>query len=182
MNGRMVFYMHRLSAVILLFFIVSPSAANAGERDDTSGEAFNWKGAMTQSLYFLGIEHTFRLTEERTRTELKGPFFPDWKASVEGVQSWSDGGSFFANYIAHPMQGGVSGFIQIQNDGRGNRWSFRVREHTGIAECERLGGPQFTARSLNWDRLAKQRLETLGRRKGLQAMWIWSSRQPAGWG
>ena len=59
MNGRMVFYMHRLSAVILLFFIVSPSAANAGERDDTSGEAFNWKGAMRSLSIFWELNIHF---------------------------------------------------------------------------------------------------------------------------
>jgi hypothetical protein len=124
MNGCLVVYMHRLPAIILLFFIISPSTANAGERDDTSVATFNWEGAATQSLYFLGIEHAQRLTQEKTRNELKGPFFPDWKDSVAGLHGWSDGGSFFTNYIAHSMQGGVAGFIQIQNDAHGRSMEF----------------------------------------------------------
>jgi hypothetical protein len=136
MIGRRVFYMHRVSAVVLLFFIVSPSTGNAGQRDNTSSETFNWKGAMTQSFYFLGIEHGFRMTQEKTRNELKGPFFPDWKESVAGVHGWGDGDPIFTNYVAHPMQGGVAGFIQIQNDphgrsvefsGSGTYWNSRMR-------------------------------------------------------
>ena len=171
-----------LSAVVVLFFIASPSTANAGERDNTNGATDNREGAATQSLYFLGIEHAQRLTQEKTRNELKGPFFPDWKESVAGLHGWSDGGSLFTNYIAHSMQGGVAGFIQIQNDAHGRSLEFSRSKTYWNSRCARLGGPRFTARSLNWDRLAKRRSEMLGRRKGLQAMWIWSSRQPAGWG
>jgi len=124
MSGGLVVYMHKLSAAVLLFCLVSPSTGSAGQHDNTSGATFNWQSAVTQSFYFLGIEHGFRLTQAKTRRKLNGPFFRDWKESVAGVHGWDDGDSVFTNYIAHPMQGGVAGFIQIQNDARGRSAEF----------------------------------------------------------
>ena len=125
MSGRLVVYMHRLSAVVLLFCLVPPSMGTAGEPErQTHGKTFDWQNAASQSLFFLGMEHGFRLTQAKTRHELKGPFFPDWKESVAGVQGWGDGDTVFTNYIAHPMQGGVAGFIQIQNDAHGRSAEF----------------------------------------------------------
>jgi hypothetical protein len=165
MNHAFV-YMHRLSAVVLLFFLVSPSTGSAGELDNMSGEAFNWKGAMTQSLYFLGIEHVFRLTEERTRTELKGPFFPDWKESVAGVQGWSDGGSFFANYIAHPMQGGVAGFIQIQNDGQGRSLEFSGSRAYWNSRLRALGWAAIYSTQFELGPISEATIGNVGKKKG----------------
>src|SRR4051812_9143019 len=37
---------------------------------------FQWHSAVKQSLFFLSIQHSFRMvTEPGTRAELKGPFF-----------------------------------------------------------------------------------------------------------
>ena len=82
-------------------------------------KGFRWKPAIIQSLEFLAIEHGVRLHEQKTRAGLKGPFFPDWGTSVRSVSGWGDGDDWLTNYIAHPMQGAVSGYIQIQNDPRG---------------------------------------------------------------
>ncbi|HVF86504.1 MAG TPA: hypothetical protein VM866_02900, partial [Pyrinomonadaceae bacterium] len=37
---------------------------------------------------------------------------------------WDDGGRFFTNYLAHPLQGAATGFIQIHNDPKGMRQQF----------------------------------------------------------
>lgn len=96
------------------------TSAAAPQPDETGG--IGWRKTIRQSLLFLAIEHGFRLaTEPGTRAELKGPFFRDWFDSVAHLRGWRDGDPFFVNYIGHPMQGAVSGFILIQNDPRGRK-------------------------------------------------------------
>lgn len=87
--------------------------------------AYNLNGALRESLLFLGIEHGLRLLgEANTRQELKGPFFRDWGTSVSHLHGWRDGDPFVINYLGHPMQGAISGFIEIQNDPIGRRQVF----------------------------------------------------------
>lgn len=84
--------------------------------------AFHWEGAIRQSLLFLAISTAFRLsTEPSTRADLKGPFFRDYFQSVKSLRGWDDGDEFLVNYIGHPMEGAVSGFIQVHNDPKGVR-------------------------------------------------------------
>jgi hypothetical protein len=65
----------------------------------------------------LGISHGFRLaTEQGTRDGLKGPFFDNWAQAVASMHGWSDGDEFLVNYIGHPMQGSVTGYIWANND------------------------------------------------------------------
>jgi hypothetical protein len=102
----------------------------------SAGESFAWKAALLQSALFLGVEHGFRLTQGKTREELKGSFFGDYASSFRHIDGWSDGDSIFTSYFGHPMQGAVSGFIQIHNDptgrtaevgGSGSYWRSRLR-------------------------------------------------------
>lgn len=82
--------------------------------------SFDWNAAFRQSMIFLCIEHAFRLaTEKGTQAELKGPFFKDYFKALKSLRGWNDGDSFLVNYIGHPMQGSVSGFIQVHNDPKG---------------------------------------------------------------
>ena len=82
-------------------------------------QRFQWSAALKQSLIFLGVQHGYAMTQPKTRRDLKGPFFKDYARSVKSLHGWEDGGRFFTNYVAHPMQGSLLGFIQIQNDPRG---------------------------------------------------------------
>lgn len=82
---------------------------------------FHWRSAMIQSGLFLGMQHAVRMTEKKTRDELDGPFFADWKASVKNLRGWDDGGKTFTNYIAHPLQGALTGRIFINNSGIAKR-------------------------------------------------------------
>lgn len=74
-------------------------------------------------MRFLTIQHGVRLTQEKTIDQLHGPFFEDYFESVRGLRGWKDGDSAFTNYVGHPMQGAVTGYIQVQNDPRGRRAS-----------------------------------------------------------
>ena len=82
-------------------------------------QGFQWGPAVWQSGFFVGIEHSFRLIQAKTRREFRGKFFEDYGRSVKNIHGWGDGDSPFTNYVAHPMQGGVAAFIQIQNDPAG---------------------------------------------------------------
>ena len=93
--------------------------------DQADGDrSFHWLMAIKQSLIFLGVQHGYALTQPKTRRDLKGPFFKDYVRSVKSLRGWEDGGRFFTNYVAHPMQGSLLGFIQIQNDPKGKNLSY----------------------------------------------------------
>lgn len=85
---------------------------------------FHWGPAIKQSLLFLGVQHGYALTQPKTRRNLRGPFLKDYFESLGNLKGWADGGRFFTNYIAHPMQGSMTGFIQIHNDPKGMREEF----------------------------------------------------------
>lgn len=87
-------------------------------------EKFHWEAALLQSGIFLGFQHGFRMTQERTRTELKGRFFGDWAKSVKNLRGWNDGDSPITNYILHPLQGSFTGRIFINNSDRAKRQEF----------------------------------------------------------
>ena len=95
----------------------------AGEKL-AADQSFHWLTAIKQSLLFLGVQHGYAMTQPKTRRDLKGPFFKDYVRSVKSLHGWNDGGRFFTNYVAHPMQGSLFGFIQIQNDPKGINLSF----------------------------------------------------------
>jgi hypothetical protein len=89
-----------------------------------NGKGFHWKQALEQSLLLLAIQHGYAMSQPKTREALRGPFFKDYFESVKSLHGWDDGGRFFTNYLAHPMQGALTGFIQIQNDPRGFEQQF----------------------------------------------------------
>lgn len=107
-----------------------PASANAvpAARLDRIGfgsrppqEGVDWTGLFRASGRFLAIEHGFRLlTEPGTRSGLSGSFFGNYGRAVGNLHGWADGDEFYVNYIGHPMQGSVAGFLWVQND-RGYR-------------------------------------------------------------
>lgn len=81
------------------------------------GSGIDWDGLSRQSSMFLAVQHAFRLAAEPgTRAGMRGPFFRGWMQSVGSLHGWSDGDPFYVNYIGHPMQGAVSGYIWTHND------------------------------------------------------------------
>ncbi len=93
-------------------------------KDEEDKEKFHWKPALIESGVFLGLQHAFRMTQEKTTRELGGKFFRDWARSVKNLRGWEDGDSFFTNYIAHPGQGGITGRIFINNSDMAKKQEF----------------------------------------------------------
>jgi hypothetical protein len=84
-----------------------------------------WGQLSRASLRFLAIQHAFRLyTEAGTREGLKGSFIQNYGRSVANLHGWADGDEFYVNYVGHPMQGSVTGFMWLQNDPAYNRAVF----------------------------------------------------------
>jgi hypothetical protein len=76
-----------------------------------------WKGAVTDSIRLLFIEHSSRIGfQDKTRRELGGPFFHDYVRSVQVPHQWSDGDSWVVNYVGHPIHGAAAGFIWLDHE------------------------------------------------------------------
>lgn len=88
---------------------------------ETRVKGFRWRAAVEQSMLFLAVQHGYAFTQPKTRRDLRGPFFKDYFRSLRSLRGWADGGRFFTNYVAHPMQGSLLGFVQVQNDPAGAR-------------------------------------------------------------
>jgi hypothetical protein len=82
-------------------------------------------GVFVDSLKLLMIEHSFRIAfQEKTRRELTGPFFGDYRRSVHIPRQWEDTHGWAVNYIGHPIHGAAAGYIWIDHD-RGAPVEFR---------------------------------------------------------
>jgi hypothetical protein len=108
---------------------LTPFVARLGHSDRTSrgslpeqAEHYHWKGLLLQSLGFIAVENAFRMTTDDTMRYLIAdkPYWHDYIASLHqfNMRRWNDGDNFLVNYIGHPMQGGVTSFIEIQNSPR----------------------------------------------------------------
>lgn len=93
----------------------------SGETREVRVKGFRWRAAVEQTMLFLSVQHGYAFTQPKTRRDLHGPFFKDYFRSVRSLHGWADGGRFFTNYVAHPMQGSLLGFVQVQNDPAGSR-------------------------------------------------------------
>jgi hypothetical protein len=100
------------------------NAASSDDAQDVRAENFRWRSAIGQTMMFLAIQHGYAFTQPKTRESIKGKFWKDYVKSVKSLHGWADGGRFFTNYIAHPMQGSFLGFIQVQNDPKGLKQQF----------------------------------------------------------
>jgi hypothetical protein len=101
------------------------STDDLGDDDVRVKEGYHWSGLFAQSLFFNVVENAFRAaSDDQIRTLLaKKPFWHDYVASIRhfDMRRWNDGDDFLVNYVGHPMQGAVSGFIEIQNDPTGRQ-------------------------------------------------------------
>jgi hypothetical protein len=123
--------------VVLLFLLAllplraqtadeASAQTTTGTTDITASEegGFQWKPALLESGFYLVVQHSSRMLQEKTRREFGGPWFQDYFDSVSSIHTWSDQDGILTNYVGHPMMGAVAGYIQIFNDPRGRRLEF----------------------------------------------------------
>jgi hypothetical protein len=98
---------------------------------DPESNGVKWAPLLKQSLLFVSIQHAFRVgTEQDTRSGLGGPFIQGWGRSTGNLHGWADGDPFFVNYVGHPIEGAVAGYIFVQNDPKYQRVEFgRSRDY-----------------------------------------------------
>jgi hypothetical protein len=111
--------------------VASLDDAPAGTSPESATEHFHWGRALTESFTFLLIEQAYVVhTDFRWVVSQNGiPFnhyWRDYKQSLsEWTQSgWNDGDPNWFGYIGHPIQGALTGFIQIQNDPKSRTLEF----------------------------------------------------------
>jgi hypothetical protein len=91
--------------------------ARSDNETSLENKRFRWRPALGESLLFTGVMHAFNIaTEAGTRDALNGRWFQDYMHSVSELRGWSDGDTFMAPYVGHPIEGSVFGFIERQND------------------------------------------------------------------
>jgi hypothetical protein len=75
------------------------------------------KGVFVDSLKQLGIEHAIRIaTQDKTRRELDGPFWSDYRDSLRIPHRWEDGDTWWVNYIGHPIHGAAAGYSWLDHE------------------------------------------------------------------
>lgn len=87
-------------------------------------EPYHWKGLILQSLAFEALQNSTRIItadQGDRHLLLNKPYWSDYWASLQqfNMRRWNDGDSIPVNYIGHPLQGAISGYIEVQNDPRG---------------------------------------------------------------
>jgi len=122
---------------IALLLLASLSLVQAQETETPTG--FHWGPALRQSFLFLGVEHGGRMLQPKTRRHLRGPFWKDYWRSAGSLGGWNDGDTWLTNYLAHPVQGAVAGYIQIQNDPRGITQRFSRESAYWTSRLKALG-------------------------------------------
>jgi hypothetical protein len=90
------------------------------DAESTSADtSFRWKPALAQAGKFLAIQHgTMFANDKWTRYNTRhGKYLHDWGNGVQGTfATWDDGDPFLDNYVGHPLQGAIIGYVQVQND------------------------------------------------------------------
>lgn len=121
--------------------LLSLSLVLRGESNiDEDRRPFQWTPALRESARFMATQHALRVgLQTKTRDSLSGPFFKDWVRSYRGVGGWRDGDSTFTNYVAHPMQGAISGYIFVQNDSVASVEQFGASRTYWVSRAKAMG-------------------------------------------
>ncbi len=99
-----------------------PAADNSAPPPPTSPRkdegGIRWRPLIGNTLTFLTVSHAFRWAKEEYTREatMHGQFFAGWGSAIGSLHGWGDGDEFLTNYVGHPMEGAVSGYIFSHND------------------------------------------------------------------
>ena len=98
---------------------VSPAHKAILRSSDAREPGVQWKSLMSASLLYVGGMHAFRIaTEAGTREGLHNSIIGGYFKALGAMHGWSDGDGYYENYLGHPIEGAVSGYIWIHNDPR----------------------------------------------------------------
>ncbi len=107
----------------------SRSPLNAGfvrATNHPAHENFHWRRALLESFLFLSISQAYVVHDDYRWVTIENgiPFNHYWRDYKESLSTWVhsgwyDGDPILYNYVGHPVQGALAGYIQIQNDPQG---------------------------------------------------------------
>ena len=165
-----------LSRILLFTLLTFSAMAQDGDvvtnvlpstRPVLEDRTFQWRNAFNESMRFTLIEHAFRLTmQPQTRSRLGGKFFKDYADSVKAVGGWGDGDNWFINYVAHPMQGAMTSFIQVQNDPQGRTLEFGNGRQYWKSRLKALAWNTAYSTQFEIGPISESSLGNVGQRKG----------------
>lgn len=93
-----------------------PSSFSVEDNDDDGADVM---GAFADSLKLLLLEHGSRIAfQGKTRRELGGNFWADYRRSVRLPRQWDDTDAWWVNYIGHPIHGAAAGYIWLDHERR----------------------------------------------------------------
>jgi hypothetical protein len=109
--------MTRLAAIsILALFAATPASAQSPASATSSTEVRDFAGALIDSLKLVSMEHALRIAfQPKTRAELGGPFWSDYRRSVRIPRQWEDTDSWLVNYVGHPIHGAGAGIVWLDH-------------------------------------------------------------------
>src|ERR1022692_1750148 len=94
-------------------------------------QGFHWHRALSESFTFLVIEQAYVVhTDFNWVVSENGvPFNHFWRDYTQSLSEWThsgwnDGDPNWFGYVGHPIQGALTGFIQIQNDPQSEKLEF----------------------------------------------------------
>ena len=114
----------------------APSATAFSEPEknatsETKPEGFHWRRALEESGTFLVVEQAWVVhTDFRWVVSENGiPFNHYWRDYKQSLTrwweaGWSAGENPMYNYVGHPIQGAITGYIEIQNDPKSRNLEF----------------------------------------------------------
>jgi hypothetical protein len=105
--------------------------------------------------------------QAKTRKRLGGPFFSDYADSVKALGGWGDGDNWFINYVAHPMQGAASGYIQVQNDEQGRSVEFSNSQEYWRSRLKALAWNAAYSTQFELGPISESSIGNVGQRKGM---------------
>lgn len=130
-------------------------------------KTFDWRPALNESVRFLFVQHGLRLAfQPNTRKRLGGPFFRDYADSVKATGGWSDGDPAFINYFGHPLQGAITGYIQVQNDPGARKIEFGASKEYWSSRLRALAWNTAYSTQFEIGPISESSLGNVGQRKG----------------
>ena len=94
-------------------------------------EHFHWRRALTESAAFFAIEQSYVIQDDFRWFVIENgvPFNHYWRDYKQSLSTWihsgwDDGDPALYSYLGHPLQGAMTGYIQVQNDPQGEKLEF----------------------------------------------------------
>ncbi len=151
-------------------------------RQRQAKRGFAWRRALLESATLLTLQHMilFQMDHHLVQGSLFNHYFSDYAKSLRVWAStgWSDGDPFLDNYIAHPLQGALTGYIQVQNDPSG--YNLELSRSKAYWKSRLKAAGWAAAYSLQWELgpLSEMTVEKYGR----QGEWVNNGRTINGTG